>query len=127
MIVEVESSKARCDVDSIDDYVALLNGLAYDCQYLSGYTEGNRNTIAVDLTVGCHMLGLDPLGVLETFEHNGLISEFMDDESHPSKRIKTVLDYTDRFSWEWMIDADNFADNGRKVDEDEQFVTFKLV
>lgn len=126
MIVEVESSKARCDVDSIDDYVALLNGLAYECQYLSGYTEGSRNTIAVDLTVGCHMLGLDPLGVLETFENEGLISGFMDDE-FPAKRVKTVLDYTDRFSWEWMIDADIFANNGREVDEEEQFVTFKLV
>lgn len=126
MIVEVEGTKARCDVDSIDDYVALLNGVAYDCQYLSGYTEGNRNTIAVNLTVGCHMLGLDPLGVLETFESNSLISEYLDDE-FPAKRIKTVLDYADRFSWEWMIDADEFASNGREVDEDDQLVTFKLV
>jgi hypothetical protein len=126
MIVEVESSKARCDVDSIVDYMALLNGLAYHCQHLSGYTEGNRNTIAVDLTVGCYMLGLDPLGVLETFENNELISESMDDE-FPSTRVKTVLDYTDRFSWEWMIDADSFADLGREVYEDDQLVMFKLV
>jgi hypothetical protein len=126
MIVEVESSKARCDVDSIDDYVALLNGVAYDCQYINGYTEGNRNTIAVDLTVGCYMLGLDPLGVLETFENNELISELLDDE-FPAKRVKTVLDYTDRFSWEWMIDADSFAGNGKGSRRDDQLVTFKLV
>ena len=126
-IIEVSRNNTRCDKDSVDDYVRLMNGISYACHRYDEYSEGYRNQVAVDFTVGCWMLGLDAIKVLRDFEFYRLIDPANDDEQ-PIDRIGRVLDYTDSFSWDWMIDPDSYLTYG-DVDEYDDYIKvfFKLV
>lgn len=96
------------NVNIIDEYVDLLNGIAYACQRFDEYSEGNRNTIAVDLTVACYMLGLvDVLRILDMFVKASLIDPARDDED-PESRVYRVLEYRYKFDWDWMIDPEQY-------------------
>ncbi len=92
----------------IDEYVDLLNGIAYACQRYDEYSQGNRNTVAVDLTVACYMLGLvDVQRILDMFIKASLIDPARDDEN-PETRVYRVLEYRYRFDWDWMIDPEQY-------------------
>jgi hypothetical protein len=106
---EIKVSKEKViDIDSAPDYINMMNGIAYACHEYAEYQEGSRNTIAVDLTVGSYMLGLDPLNVLDVFIKYGLIDPVMDDEA-PIDRVKRVLLYSESFDWDWMINPDSYV------------------
>ena len=111
-VFEVGQDVAPSDGKSVEDYVNLMNGIVYDCYEYDGYDSGNRNTIAVNLTVGSVMLGLDPRTVLNAFMNAGLINPQRDDEK-PWDRVARVMRYADRFNWEWMIDPDQHAHLGQ--------------
>lgn len=125
---EIKVSKEKViDIDSASDYIAMMNGIAYACHEYSEYQKGFRNTVAVDLTVGSYMLGLDPLNVLDVFIKYGLIDPAMDDEA-PNDRVKRVLLYSESFDWNWMIDPDMYVGFCVKFFRPEEIpVTFKLV
>ena len=109
-VIKIDKNKVRLlnsEMDQMNDYINLLNGIAYACQSYDEYSEGYRNTVAVDLTVGCYMLGLDAHEVLERFVIAGLIDPSKDDEA-PVDRVNRVLDYRHKFDWDWMIDPDQY-------------------
>lgn len=119
-VIEIARDKILADEDSVQDYVDLLNGIVWECANNFGFDRGKRNTIAVDLTVAAYMLGLDPIGVLDKLIDRKVIHPSDDDED-THVRVQTVMDYSRRFSWEWMIDPDMYvyvarinaiADNG---------------
>lgn len=91
----------------IDEYVDLLNGIAYACQMYDEYSQGSRNTVAVDLTVACYMLGLDAQQISDLFIKASLINPARDDED-PETRIDRVLNYRYKFDWDWMIDPEQY-------------------
>lgn len=93
----------------IEDYVKLANGIVFGCQEYGDYSQGSRNTIAVDLTVACYMLGLDVMDVVEHLLYEEVINEGDDDE-YVRDRFERVLGYRYAFDWDWMIDPDQFVD-----------------
>lgn len=106
--VEIKKDNVLCNENMAEDYVLTLNGIVFDCanSHLGtyrGFREGTRNTIAVDLTVCATMLGLDPEEVLDELVDLDVIDPTVDDED-TFERVKTVSDYKDRFSLDWMID-----------------------
>lgn len=113
-VIKVDQTKVRIPKDDlinniniIDEYVSLLNGISYACHRYDEYSEGYRNTIAVDLTVASYMLGLDAQEVLKEFVIRGLIDPLKDDEA-PIARVDRVLNYRYKFDWDWMIDPDQY-------------------
>lgn len=124
-VITVSKSKTIVDPSHAQGYVNLMNGISYACEKFNEYQEGYRNTVAVDLTVGAWMLGLDPFNVLAHFVEANVIDPLCDDES-PNKRIDRVLAYAERFDWDWMIDPDDFL-SYCDVMEDDVTVFFKLV
>lgn len=127
-IIEVSKEKVRVDSeDLLNDYISMMNGIVYACSRYSEYREGYRNQIAVDLTVGSYMLGLDAFDVLNEFICADLIDPASDDEE-PRDRVGRVLNYTYGFDWDWMIDPSSFI-GFQDLDEDDGYMLlfFKLV
>lgn len=126
-IILVDRENVRCHKDDIDQYLAVLNGIVVDCME-SGYRFGYRNQIMVNLVVSSYELGLDPTSVLREFMHNNLIDERMDDE-RPIDRLGRIMNYTDRFCWEWMVEPEMHVDYDQKGNvngEKERDIVFKL-
>lgn len=122
--VRIAIDEVLCDKKEVNDYVDLMNGISWKCQN-GGYEQGWRNTIMVDFTVATFMLGLDPIEMLELFDGNGMICEFMDDE-HPSDRVHRVMSYDKDFSWEWMISPGDFVIIGQMHANDLDKVKFEI-
>lgn len=97
--------------DKAQQYVDVLNGIVSDCYYNGGFSEGYRNTIAVDLTVCCVMLELDPIKTLDKLVLAKVIEPDRDDENTWT-RVHVVSTYHRRFSWDWMIDPEIYKDIG---------------
>lgn len=110
----ITKDETICPEEDIERYIDVLNGIAYRCS-IGGYKQGYRNDIAVNLTVSSYMLGLSPLQVLKSFEEAGIILDEMDDES-PLKRVETVLGYSDRFDWDYMLDPEYYESAGHMAD-----------
>lgn len=104
MIIKVTEDMLECDSSDAQSYLNTINGIIYDCWHNHGFESGWRNTIAVDLSVCCHMLGIDAIEMLGNLIKAKIIDPADDDED-TTKRVATCLDYKDRFSWNWMIDA----------------------
>lgn len=127
--IKREDVKVRPDERfKAEDYAQLANGIVFGCQEYGDYSEGSRNTIAVDLTVACYMLGLDVMDVVYNLMSEDVISE-SDDDEYVRDRFERVLEYRYAYDWDWMIDPDRFVDytNFPSYDEDALNVRFKLV
>lgn len=122
-IIKVNPDRMVCDVDSSQDYLDVLNGISWFCEHSSGYSEGYRNEIAVDLTVSCFMLGLEATEVLEVMIEEGLIDPKFDDEN-PWVRVDRVLNYADRFDWDYLLDPDTYLTISYDRDDSEMVVLF---
>lgn len=114
---KVSRKNAGCEENIVDDYVAVLNGIAVCCHKYDEYQEGYRNQIAVDLTVAADMLCLDPYVVLEEFEKAGLIRDYNDDED-PETRVSRVMNYSTRFCWDYMISPYNYVSASKYLDDE---------
>lgn len=126
--IEVKADKVR-DFDNVHNYLNLMNGIVLACHKYGEYQEGRRNQVAVDFTVGCYMLGLNPLAILGTFIEKDLINPSNDDED-TYVRIDRVLDYTERFNWDWMIEPEAYVYGASKINGEvlqELPVLFELV
>lgn len=92
----------------VQDYVDVLNGIVYDCYINCNFWQGHRNTVAVDLAVCCDLLGLgwektlDKLVVEKVIDPN-------DDDEDTYKRVERVMDYSNRFGWDYMIDPERYV------------------
>ena len=128
-ILKVPIHDIRCDENDAPYYINVLNGLVVDCVRNKGYKEGYRNEMILDMTVSSSILGLNPEEVLvECFMHDGLITNGMDDEQ-PTDRLSKMLDYEDRFDWDYTLDPDTYYTFGTTIDDDvpeEQQVPFKF-
>lgn len=113
MIIKAYREKLNCDPEEAQDYLNVINGIIWDCWNNDGFEPGWRNSIAVDLSVSCHMLGLDAIDVLDALIKAKIIDPVKDDED-THKRVQTCFDYERRFSWDWMIDADIYKDMGEE-------------
>lgn len=111
------------NVNIIDEYVDLLNGIAYACNRYDEYSEGNRNTVAVDLTVACYMLGLDALKILDMFVKAELIDPAWDDED-PEGRVYRVLEYRYKFDWDWMIDPEQYLNTPKTYEDTDGLIKY---
>lgn len=126
--VSVPQSLQETDPGIVERYVKLANGIMWECQEYGGYSLGFRNTIAVDLTVACYMLGLDVMDVVKDMIDLGVIFESDDDEM-VSERFDRVLGYKHAFDWDWMIDPDDYTsyDEYPGYDDERMEILFKLV
>lgn len=118
-IIKVDPGEARVSGETLDLYVKMMNGISFCCSEYGEYDEGYRNKIAVDLTVGSYMLGLDAKEVMGIFIGEGIIDPDNDDES-PTSRVITILDYSHRFEWNWMINPDGYIPYGADTDTDTE-------
>ena len=84
------------DESAFSECAEMFNAIAYECQYNAGWHEGMRNTIAVDLCIVSHMLGLDPMEAYEAFKQEKLIDPDMDDEDTEA-RFQRICDYLGRW------------------------------
>lgn len=109
--IRVSRDEAICGDDMVQDYVDLLNGIVFDCINHFAYSEGTRNEVAVDLTVASYMLGLDPEDTMRTLIKEHIIDP-KDDDEDPMQRVRTVMDYADRFDWDWMLNPQYYVDRG---------------
>lgn len=122
-IIKVNPDRTVCDVDSSQDYLDVLNGISRFCSEYHGYSEGYRNEIAVNLTVSCYMLGLSVAEVLEIMEDEGLIDPKFDDED-PRVRVGRILNYADRFDWDYLLDPDTYLTMSYNRKDSEMVVLF---
>lgn len=122
-VINISKDEAMIDEDSLQDYVDLLNGIVYDCDYNDQYSpySGCRNEIAVCLTVAAHELGLDSEDVMRKLIDKKIIDPDKDDED-PIVRVRTILDYSRRFSWEWMLSPGYYAVRGRTAKANDDYI-----
>lgn len=99
MKVTVSRSHVRCKQEEVEDYAKVLDGLIYDIDH-GGYIEGYRNNMIVNLVVCCYELDRDWRDIINAF-----IQKFENDEEDVWHRAEVVEDYSDRFSWDYMIDS----------------------
>lgn len=99
--------KATAEDPGSIELTQMLNGLAMFCMD-GGYSEGNRNEVAVNLAVASTLAGLEATDVLRAFADAALISQDDDDED-PLTRVETVMDYSHRFSWDYMIQPEFYS------------------
>lgn len=99
---EIHIARDETLVDDAADYVAVLNGIVDECYNRSGFREGTRNEVAVNLTVSAYCLGLDPIEVLDQLVEAKVIDP-RDDDENTWNRVRTIMDYAHRFSWDWML------------------------
>jgi hypothetical protein len=99
---EIPIARDETLVDDAEDYAAVLNGIIDECYNHDGFRETTRNEIAVNLTVAAYCLGLDPIDVLDNLVEAKVIDPDVDDED-TWNRVRTIEDYADRFSWDWML------------------------
>lgn len=123
--IEIAKDEVLADEAHALVYLSILNGIVYDCHQQNGFTEGCRNQVAVDLTVAAHMLGLDPEDVLKKLVDAKVIDLSKDDED-TFERVRRVMQYNDRFSWDYMIDPDAYLTANMENDGTEVPVTFVL-
>ena len=124
-MIRVSRDEALCEEGMVQDYVDLLRGIVHDCCHHFAYREGTRNEIAVNLTVASYMLGLDPEDVMRTLIRERVIDPDNDDED-PMQRVRTIMDYADRFDWDWMLNPQYYVDRGVEVQGYLMRVDFKL-
>lgn len=104
----VSADELICQETEAEGYVNVLNGIVHDCYRTHGFQEGNRNNVIVDMTVAAYMLGLDATDVLDKFVEHGIL-DTSDDDEDTYDRVSTVLEYSEFFSWDWMIDPDGWV------------------
>lgn len=122
-VIKVNPDRTLCDADSSQDYLDVLNGISRFCSEYHGYSEGYRNEIAVNLTVSCYMLGIFVSNVLEVMIKEGLIDPKFDDED-PWVRVDHVLNYADRFDWDYLLDPDTYLTMSYNRKDSEMVVLF---
>lgn len=108
-IIRIDPEDIFCDEEMAEDYIKVLNGIIYSCVRYDEYSEGNRNKVALDLTVACYELGLDALEVLDKLVKIGAIDPQKDDEA-PIIRVERALNYSHRFDWDYMIDPEDYVE-----------------
>ena len=114
-----------CQETEAADYVAVLNGIAHACYKNDAFQEGNRNNVIVDMTVAAYMLGLSAMDVLDKFIEHSIIDPSDDDED-TYDRVKTVLEYIQSFSWDWMIDPDGWVTLAQDYKGEDNPVLFAI-
>lgn len=126
--VRINPKDEEADPGITQLYVDVLNGLAYSCYHYDEFSVGYRNTVALDLTVSSHMLGLDPIWVLDRFVDLKLIDP-KDDDEDTYGRVYKAKEYWYRFDEDYMIDADTYARYARYASEEDEDTKlfFKLV
>lgn len=107
MFIEIVKDECLCNEDDIQDYIDVLNGIVCEC-VRGNFKEGYRNQVAVDLTVAAYMLGLDAELVLHELIVERVINP-LDDDEDTLRRVETVLDYSHRFAWGYMIDPETYT------------------
>lgn len=96
------------DIMKVEDYIDFMNGIVFALANLDEWRSGYRNQLAVDITVGCTLLGIDAIDMLDKLIDLKLIDPDADDEDTET-RFRVVLDYKDRFRWGWMINPDDYV------------------
>lgn len=123
--IEIAKDEVLADEEHALIYLSILNGIVYDCYQQNGFTEGYRNQVAVDLTVAAHMLGLSPEDVLQKLVDAKVIDLSKDDED-TFERVRRVMQYSDRFSWDYMIDPDAYLTANMENDGTDVPIMFVL-
>ena len=111
-VIKVARDETLCDEDMIEGYADVLNGIFYELECRNGYTQGMRNTIIVDMVVSSYMLGLDPYDILNELINGVQLIDPENDDELPTDRVGKVMNYTERFDWDWMIDSNYYDYDG---------------
>jgi hypothetical protein len=98
----------------IEGYANVLNGIFYELELGDGYTQGMRNAIIVDMVVSSYMLGLDPYDILNELINGVQLIDPEHDDELPTDRVGKVMNYTERFNCDWMIDSNYYDKLGAR-------------
>lgn len=114
-VINVPLDETLCydDRDDALRYLHVLEGIMWSCVHDHGFREGYRNTVIVDLTVSCSMLGIDELYVLSLLNNAGAI-DYRDDDEDTEERMSRVLEYWRKFDYDYMIDPDHYRELGEQ-------------
>lgn len=104
---EYKERNPERDEEQVEAAFRMINNIL---KYINigGYAEGMRNTIAVDLSICCYVLGEDNEILAEQLVETGMIDEDADDE-YVSDRFEKITPYLadwDRYGniLDYMID-----------------------
>jgi len=111
-VIKVARDETLCDEDMIDGYANVLNGIFCELELGDGYTQGMRNSIIVDMVVSSYMLGLDPYDILNELINGVQLINPKNDDERPIDRVGKVMNYTERFDCDWMIDFNYYDVTG---------------
>jgi hypothetical protein len=103
--------------EEAQDFVDVLNGVVDYLNNVHGYNEGVRNEVMLDITVCMYVLCLPYKDTLNTFRELDLVSDDRDDED-PEVRMRRALDYSDRFTYDYMIDPNYYRERGKELRDD---------
>lgn len=125
MVFKIDMDKVNCYPREIQTYLDIANGIAVELSN-GGYREGCRNNIMVDLVCVLGLLGLPWDEVIDDMDNQGW---FDGDDENPICRAERISDYSDNFSWNWMIDPSVWIDVWHEANDkqrEEVPVSFKL-
>ena len=126
--IEVLHDQALSDDDAAS-LIDILNGLVYLCAHHNWFSPGHRNEVILNITVSAWMLGLNPENTLDEFVSINIIDPHKDDED-TFTRMRRMLNYTDRFSFDYMMNTTIYESYGHMIgspDLRKWPIEFKLV
>lgn len=126
MVVSIITDDVLLSKEEIDDLVSVLNGIVNACFWGHIFIPGNRNEIILNMTVSSWLLDLDPIDVLEMFIKHGVIDIEKDDENTRT-RVYRMLDYTEKFSWDYMLDPEYYKNESRKISDPDTVPVYFMI
>lgn len=92
MIDAATPDESIYDVEEIEQARKVLDNILYAIVNDGAYKEGNRNNIAVDMTIACEVLGVDASDVMNELVENGTVL-YYEDDGNAVARVEKVMQY----------------------------------
>lgn len=118
MIIKVEDT--RLDKEDTEQFIKMFNGIYDYIVNQKGYANGMRNTIAVDFSIICHMLGKDAwYDFFRDWTKPGCDVLGYDDERTLDRfsRVKWYLDVWEQDPASYMIEKAMWLELSDKAEE----------
>lgn len=125
MVFWIDPQKVNCYPREMSTYLDIVNGISVEL-FRGGYKEGCRNNIMVDLVCVLGILGLPWNNVIDFMDKQGW---FNSDDEDPMDRARRISEYSEQFSWNWMIDPSAWIDiwhETERTEREEVPVSFRL-
>jgi len=92
MIDAATPDESIYDAEDIEQARKVLDNILYAIVNDDAYRVGNRNNIAVDMTIACEVLGVDAADVMNELVESGTVPCYEDDGT-AVERVEKVMRY----------------------------------